>query len=425
MKKTFAILLACIMLIASVPFSASAAPIGNKTVAAGETWEIGEDTFITERLENNGKIVIKAGCSLTFTGNNAQLVNNGTVEVRNDARIHFAGKGKGLNSTLINNENGSIVFYANSTGYFEKGSEGINDGNITNITNMDVVGTLMHKVSVPGSFYEDYDYRLTWNRKPITVFFEVSYFMYEEGDTDDAYTDIANYTLCPTDTSVYVYHGDKIFIMVTPKHNPDKTKSGNWVDPARMNLFAGTTKIDVTTVIPTGSELASNENPEYAGVYSFTPSNAVAVEFGAKDYKDIVKIFDITLPRTEAYYVITDNNDVDRVDVEFGKTLSFRVVLEPDYDKSDVYVYVNSLYQEPAEYGYYRIAGPFTSDGFATDGGVQNDLTITVMGITSNESQEQLGGFVSMIQEIVALIQEIFSYFSDLFAGLFGGSEAA
>ena len=414
MKKTFAMLLACIMLIASIPFTASAVEVVDKTVTAGETWEIGEDTFITGDLVNYGKIIVKAGYSLTFTGA-GNLINYGTVDVRNNADLQFRGT---VGKTFINNAGASIIFNANATGLLRKGSEADNHGNITNIANMTVEGTLMHTVKIPGSFYETYDYRLTWNRKTITVFFEVRYFMYREGDTDDAYTDIENYILCSeATTTVPVYHGDKLFIMVTAKHNPDETKSGNWVDSARMNLYADTTKIDVTTVLPTGSELASNENPEYAGVYSFTPTNAVSVEFGARSYKDIVKIFDITLPRTEAYYVITDNNDVDRVDVEFGKTLSFRVVLEPDYDKSEIYVYVNSLYQEPAEYGYYRIAGPFTSDGFADAGGVQNDLTITVMGVTSNESKEQLSGFVAMFQEIIAIIQEIFEYFTSLFSG--------
>lgn len=421
MKKTIAILLACIMLIACVPFSASAEEIIDATVAAGETYVVDKDLFVTGTVTNNGTIVIKPGFSLTFTGA-GQLINYGTVEIKNDADINFRGT---VGNTLVNEKSGSIIFNASATGVLRKGSSAVNHGNIVNSANMTVEGTLMHTVRVPGSFYETYDYRLTWNRKTITVFFEVSYFMYREGDVDEAYTEIENYITCDTATDISVYHGDKLFIMVTPKHNPDETLSGNWVDASRMNLYAGTTKLEVTTMLATGSELAAVENPEYAGVYSFCPTNAVDVEFGARSYKDIVKIFDITLPRTEAYYVITDNNDVDRVNVEFGKTLSFRVVLEPDYDKSDVYVYVNSLYIDPAEYGYYRIAGPFTSDGFATEGGVQNDLTITVMGVTSNESQEQLSGFVAMFQEIIAIIQEIISYFTSLFSG-FGslGGEA-
>ena len=158
--------------------------------------------------------------------------------------------------------------------------------------------------------------------------------------------------------------------------------------------------------------------PEYGAVFTVVPTNAFKIEVTSTEYDDIVKIFDITLPKTEAYYVITDKNEVERVDVEFGKTLSFRVVLEEEYDKSDYYVYVNSLYQEPADFGYYRIAGPLTSDGFATAGGVQDDLTITVMGVTSNESQEQLSGIVAMLQEIFSIIKEIFSYFTSIFDGL-------
>ena len=134
--------------------------------------------------------------------------------------------------------------------------------------------------------------------------------------------------------------------------------------------------------------------------------------------KDLVKLFDITLPRTEAYYVISKDGDVDNITVEYGKTFSFRVVLSPDYDKSDCYCYINTLYVEPDEFGYYDVTGPIVSEGMATAGGVQEDISIAVMGVSANERKEMVNSLVGFIQEIFSVFKEIFSYFSDIFTGL-------
>lgn len=374
MKKTIAILLACIMLIASVPFTVSAADqiTEAKTINAGETLEIRTNVTVSANLVNNGEIIIYNGGSLTVI-NGGNLDNHGNIEVKSGGKL-----------TAVDS------------------------------------GVITHYVTVPKSFSINYLWQETWSRQDITVDFDVYYYQYKMGDTDDAYAKIDNYkNKIIEDTPVPVTHGQKLFVMIVPRLGP--TGDGNWVAAERLKLNAGSASLDPTTILDTG-ERAGDEHRttmEYGAVFTVTPSNSCKISLASTAYKDIVKIYDIALPRTEGYYVITDNNDVDNVKVEFGKTLSFRVVLEPDYDKSDLYVYVNSIYMEPADFGYYRVSGPMTAEGFAENaGGVQDHLVITVMGVTSNESQEQMSSLLLMLQEIFSIIQEIFSYFMSLFEGL-------
>lgn len=436
MKKTIAILVACIMLIASVPFTvyadetisaAGAAWNDARTINQGETLTVNGTLTVSNVLTNNGSIVINEGGSIIFSGAAGRLNNNGTVTVKNKGNITFSGTGSDQNSaSLYNAATGMISFGTTATGLISDNSVGYNFGDIANSSKMTINGDLWHNVTIPGNYSVSYDYRETWNRQPTTVNFDVYYYMYQQGDTDDAYSNVENFKKfpCLTETDVLVPDGEKLFIMIVPKIGPDGT--GEWVGSERMKISAGSAELGVTTILDTDSPNAVR-TPEYGAVFTVTPSNAFEVEVITTNYKDLVKIYDIALPRTEGYYVITDNNDVDNVKVEFGKTLSFRVVLEPDYDKSEPSVYVNTVYMEAADFGYYRVAGPMTAEGFATAGGVQDHLTITVMGVVSNESQEQMSSLVLMLQEIFSIIQEIFSYFMDLFTGfgaLGGGATA-
>ena len=434
MKKTIAVLLACIMLLACAPLTAFADETitgtqswdSARTISAGQTLVVNGTLTVTAQLTNYGSIVINENGSLEFKGANGRLNNEGTVTVKNRGNISFAGTGtQSTDASLYNGVKGMISFGTSATGLIAANATAYNYGDITNSSKIVINGELLHNVKIPGSYSVSYKYQETWNRMPTTVNFDVFYYMYEQGDTDDAYSIVENFKKYPVGTAgkdILVPDGEKLFIMIVPRIGADGT--GEWVSAERMVISAGTARYNVTTILDTESPNAKR-TPEYGAVFTLNPANACTVTVETTKYKDLVKIFDITLPRTEAYYVITDNNEVDRVDVEFGKTLSFRLVLEPDYDKSDSYVYVNSIYMEPEDYGYYRISGPMESEGFATAGGVQDDLTITVMGITSNESQEQLGGVVALLQEIVSIIEEIFSYFLSLFEGLgssFGGT---
>lgn len=381
MKKTIAVLLACLTLLACIPFSVSAAEITvdtnydtATTIAAGSTLDIWANVTVSAKFENYGTIVVHNGGALT-------VINGGLLENHGDIVVKTGG-------------------------------------------NLDVIGggNLNNYVTVPKSFSRTYGWKETWCRQELTVQFDTYYYMYQQGDTDDAYANIENYTRpLVSDTTVAVPYGDELFVMVVPRIGPKQ--DGEWVDASRLQLNVGSSTIGVTTIVDTESE-NQIRLPEYGAVFTVVPTNAFEIEVKSTDYDDIVKIFDIALPRTEAYYVITDKNDVDNVKVEFGDTLSFRVVLEPDYDKSEVFVYVNTVPMEAGDFGYYRVTGPRKGEGFDPVGGVQDDLTITVMGVASNERKEQMSSLVLMLQEIFDIIKEFFSYFTSLFTGIggaFGG----
>lgn len=386
MKKTIAIFVACIMLLVSIPFTVSAENLVINTATAittdtivkpDETIEIMADVTVSAKIENNGTIIIYNNASLTVT-------SGGTIENRGNIEVRTGGKLDAINGGVLNNY-----------------------------------------VTIPATFTRNYDWRETWNRTDLTVQFDFYYFKYEKGQSDSEYTNIENYI--PTgaaEMTVDVRLGEELFIMVVPRLGADQ--SGEWVGPDRLKLKVGSSTIGITTLLDTESENADRW-AEYGAVFTVNPTNAFRAELASTEYKDIVRIFDVKLPRTEGYYVISDKNEVDEVQVEFGKDLGFRVVLEPDYDKSDLAVYVNSIYMEPTEFDVYRVQGPMESDGFATAGGVQDHLVITIMGVASNESQEQMNSLVLMLQEIFSIIQEFFSYFLSIFEGLgsIGGGATA
>lgn len=427
MKKIFAILIACVMLITCVPFSASAAETtvsGIETVNTPITVSTGDTLIIkgtytvatTMTVYQGGKVVIEDGGAVIFAGDNARLINSGSIEVKRNASLTLNGTGKGAQgATLVNNETGVITLNNGSMCSLAKNSQAFNYGNMKNLDRMDIKGTLTHQVSIPGSFTVDYSYIETWNRQSFNTSFSVFYYIPKEGDADLDYTESSNYTLISSDTdiTVPVVHGQKLYIMIDPEDGAE----GDWADVGRMQLIAGGQSIS------TNGDIIDNDR----GVFCVTPANALELGVYSTAYKDLVKLFDITLPRTEAYYVISKDGDVDEITVEYGKTFSFRVVLSPDYDKSDYYCYVNTLYMEPDEFGYYDVTGPIVSEGMATAGGVQEDISIQVMGVAANERQEMIGSLVGFIQEIFSVFKEIFSYFGDLFAGfggLLGGSDA-
>ncbi len=417
MKKLFAILLTCVMLMTCIPFSASAAEIVWNTtetvsvpfsVNAGDTYIVtGTYTIATTMTIMEGaSLVVEEGGSLIFTGESGRLINSGSVTVKRNGTLALNGIGAGAQgATFINNEKGVFTLDNGSMASLSKNSQGFNYGNIKNIDRMDIKGTLTHQVTIPGSFNVDYSYIETWNRLSFNTSYYVSYYIPKEGDADLDYTEESSYTLINADTTVPVIHGQKLYVMITPEEGSE----GDWADVGRMQLIAGGQNVEATE-----HEQIANDR----GVFCISPANALELGVYSTAYKDIVKLFEIKLPRTDAYYVISKDGDVDEITVEYGKTFSFRVVLSPDYDKSDYYCYVNTLYMEPDEFGYYDVTGPILDEGMATAGGVQEDVTIQVMGVAANERQEMVSSLVGFIQEIFSVIKEIFSYFTSIFEGL-------
>ncbi len=416
MKKTIAVLLSCIMLLACVPFTASAAEQTfngtgmiqtPETINAGTTYIISGTYTVntTITVMQGAEIIIQDGGSLVFVGETGRLVNSGTVTVKRNGTLALNGIGSGAQATLVNNATGVIILDNSSLASLGKNSQAFNYGNMKNLDRMDIKGTLTHQVTIPGSFHADYSYVETFNNKNFTTDFAVSYYIPQEGDEALDYTNESKYELNPTEKTVSVIHGQKLYIMITPEEGLE----GDWCDVGRMQLTAGGQNVPVTE---------HEEIPNDRGVFCVTPANALELGIYSTSYKDLVKIFEIILPNTEGYYVISKDGDVDEATVEYGKVFSFRVVLSPEYDKSDSYVYVNAFYMEPDEYGYYDVTGPIVDEGMATNGGVQEDIEIQVMGVSSNESQAMMGSLVGFIQQIFSVIEEIFSYFLGIFDGL-------
>ncbi len=410
MKKFLAILLSCIMLLACVPFSASAADWTATTVISvaqtvGETVHITGTYTVTAALtiSENGAIVIENGGSLIITGSSGRLINDGILTVKKGGTLNLSGTGGELsNASFINNVNGVFSIENGASCYLSKTATAFNYGTINNIDRMDIKGNLSHQVTIPGEFTVDYTYDETWNRQNISVDFGVGYYTYKEGDSDLDYTETSSYTACLTTTSILVPHGQKLFILISPEDGV-----GDWVDVGRMQLTVGGQSLSA-------QEIVDNDR----GVFCIVPANALTVGVYSTEYKDIVKVFEITLPSTEGYYVISKDGDVDLANVEYGKTFSFRVVLSSEYDKSDYYAYVNAFYMEHDEYGYYDITGPIVDEGMATEGGVQGDIEIQIMGVSANARAEMITGLVGFIQQIFEVIKEIFSYFTGIFDGL-------
>lgn len=416
MKKTIAILLSCIMLLACIPFTASAADVtwsSVETKTAPETINAGTKVIVTGTytiattltVMQGAEVVVEDGGSLIFTGEAGRLINSGTVSVKRNGTLTLNGIGTGAQATFVNNATGEFTLDNGSLASLSKNSQGFNYGNMRNLDRMDIKGTLSHQVTIPGSFSDNYSYVETFNNKNFTTDYTVSYYIPQEGDEPLDYTDESKYSLNPDEKTVSVIHGQKLYVMITPEEGLE----GDWCDIGRMQLTAGGQNVAVTE---------HEQIPNDRGVFCITPANSLQLGVYSTAYKDLVKIFEIILPNTEGYYVISKDGDVDVATVEYGKVFSFRVVLAPEYDKSESFVYVNALYMEPDEYGYYDVTGPIVDEGMATVGGVQEDIEIQVMGVSSNESQAMMGSLVGFIQQIFAVIEEIFSYFLGIFEGL-------
>lgn len=416
MKKAIAILLACIMLMSCAPvmvfaedteITTSGTLDADLTVSSGDKLTVSATWTIAAVLtvEEGATLVIEENGYITVAGT-GRLINKGNIVVKKNGAILSNGKGSGENgSSFYNDEKGSLTLNSGSYFSIERNTYAYNKGTINNIDRMTINGRLYHYVQYPQNWSVIYKNTEMWNRKETTVDFTVSHVNDSnlEGELD--YLTASNYVgvLASGD---WCEHGVKEYILITPEDG-----DGDWVDTGRMQLVVNGTIFDT-------SERIDNDR----GVFTIIPVGSMNISIRSDSYKEIVKLYDIVLPRTEGYYVQSKDGDVDEVTVEYGKTFSFCVVLNEEYDKSEPYVYVNGVSLMPDEFGYFDITGPIVDYTMLQVGGVQNDISITVMGVNSNASQEQMSGIVNFVKQIFDTIMSIFNYFGDLFAGLFGGT---
>lgn len=423
MKKTISLILVTVMMcmfcLPLTAFAADNAWAGNQTFTDAQTVATGNTLTVTGTYTVKNKLTVDAGATLTIASGgtlviseNGSLVNNGTVVINNGGTLNLTATGSSATTAALVNTG---KFTIKSTAVCVLGSESyaFNTGVMENVEKMVVDGKLNHQVQIPQIGTVSYKYTETWNRERLDVDFQVQYYTYEEGSGD---LDYRNESLYSNATSAWIEQGNTAFITIIPEDG-----EGDWIDTGRMKLIVN------------GQVLSPMDKTDNGhAVFSIQPTSAVSTAVYSTAYKDIVKIFEVELPNTEGYYVITSNNEIDVATVEFGKVLSFRVVLAPDYDKSEgsYVVYVNGEPQVDRntiqdggmeagtnDFGYYDISTD-TKGQITTAGGVQSDITITVMGIAPNDRIETITGIVSFIQEIFAVIKSIFEYFADIFKGL-------
>ena len=415
MKKTIAILLACLMLLTCMPLSTFAADTTWSTagtVSSDYVVSSGNKLIISSAQTLTAKITVAAGATLEIAENGyltiataGSLVNNGTIVVKRNGAIVSNGNGiYDTNASFINNASGIVNLNANSYFCIERGSFAYNKGTINNIDRMTINGTLNHWIQYPQNTQVTYTRTEMWNRTETTVDFTVEHVNDANLDEELDYLVASNYNAVPA-SGAWCQHGVKEYILISPEDG-----DGDWVDTGRMKLVVNGTVFDT-------SERIDNDR----GVFTIIPVGSMNISILSFNYKDIVKLFEIILPKTEAYYVKSKDGAIDSVIVEYGKTFSFNVVLSEEYSKSDFYAYVNGASIEPDEFGYFDITGPIVDYVVSKNGGVQEDISITIMGVSSNASKEQMNSIVSLIKQIFETITSMFSYFTDLFSGMFGG----
>lgn len=426
MKKTIALFLAVIMLAACMPLSASAANLswdGNQTFSGGtSTISAGNTVTVTGNIVNKGDIVVEYGATLVI-GNGATLVvngsgriiNNGNIVVDNGGTLNLASTGKDSTNCVLSNS-GKITVKSTATCIVANGAYVYNAGTIENVEGIIKNGTINHKAVMPVLTSASYSKTETWNRKDTTVNFQVKYFYYNMdleagGDNDLAYRDETRYS---SRTEDWIEQGNTLFITIIPDED-----TGCWIDTTRMKLVVNGHIVTATDTTDKGH-----------AVFAIDPTNSITSSVYSTAYKDIVRLFTVELPNNESYYIITRNNEIEKTTVEYGKILSFRVVLNPDYDKSEgnYVVYVNGYAQvqdtnqsgmdpDANEFGYYDISTNRKGE-VITEGGMQSDIKITVMGVAPNERVDLMQNIVSFIQEIFSVIKSIFDYFADIFQGI-------
>ena len=131
----------------------------------------------------------------------------------------------------------------------------------------------------------------------------------------------------------------------------------------------------------------------------------------------------IDLPNKEGYTVYGREGEVGATDqtvyLKYGKPFSFRVEIDPAYDKSPYKVYIVS------GYGWTNMdtdtilkdlqpAQP-DSDGYYTIPSVESDYTVFVIGVIENATVEKVGGIFEQVKSIFEMIRKFFAQFLAMF----------
>ena len=365
MKKTLAVLLTVCMMFAFVPFIAFAATDPIALDPASPIYS----------LESNKEYVIPSG--VTY------VVPAGTrLYVGENSKLTVAEGG-----SLMIDKDGGVTVYPTGELYV--------DGAISNADKIDNKGTAMAKITFPSL----YDCNLQGD---ITVSYAFSY-------SGSAYDDITGGTISYTHVSddgesIYAPLNQYLYIIahiIEPVADRDK------FDDALMKVRLNNVEIPYT----------QGNHHTLLGT-----SGTISYSTWTND-DDFLNTYRIDLPNKEGYQVVGREGELGATDqtvyLKYGKPFSFRVDIDPAYDKSPYQVYIVSGYgwtnmgtstilqdlepAQPDSNGYYNIPS------------VESDYTVFVMGVIENATVEKVGGIFEQVKSIFEMIRKFFAQFLALF----------
>ena len=363
MKKTLAVLLTVCMMFAFVPFIAFAE--GGPTVLDPATPIYLLEAHTEYVIPNDTTYVVPAG-------------------------EHLFIKGK-----LTVEEGGSLIIDKESGITIYNGGELYVDGILSNAGRIDNLGVAAAKITFP-SLYEC----------NLQGYLQVSYASSYSGS---AYDDITGGTISyipvsDDGESIYAPINQYLYIVahiIEPVADRDK------FDDATMKVF-----------------LNGVEVPYKQDNHSTFLGTAGKISYSSWiNDDDFLNTYKIDLPNKEGYQVVGREGEMGATDqtvyLKYGKPFSFRVDIDPAYDKSPYQVYIVSGYGwtnmdtstilkdlEPAKpdaNGYYTIPS------------VESDYTIFVMGVIENATVEKVGGIFEQVKSIFEMIRKFFAQFLALF----------
>ena len=372
MKKTLAVLLTICMMFAFVPFFAF----------AEETVELTQDNLPANyALLSDTDYVIKSGTTVVIPfGKTLQIPGSCTLTIEEGGTLDIQGT-----CTVI--EAGKLVVKGNITNpekvTLNQGGEAVAVIKFPALESCGLLGRInvSYAFSYTGSAYDDLNAEgLSYTPVP------------ETGAEIEA----------PLNQYIYI-----IAHIIEPIADRDK------FDDAYMKVFIGD----------------ADGGSKYEIPYTQTNHHFAVTRAGTISYSqwtnddDFLKTYKISLPNKEGVTVYGREGEVGATDqavyLKYGQSFSFRVEIDPAYDKSPYQVYIVKGYgagelDTSAILADVAPAEP-DADGYYTISPVEGNYTVFVMGVIENATVEKVGGIFEQVKSIFEMIKKFFGQFLAMF----------
>ena len=211
--------------------------------------------------------------------------------------------------------------------------------------------------------------------------------------------------------------------------NPDFIYNNIDIDTAGQDLYFPLNKMLFikAEVIEHGDEnkyddqyqlvyLSGVEVPYGQGMHSIMLGNAGDISFSEWDEEACLRQFKIEIPAKDGYAVYGRYGEQSlgsAVYLKYGKPFSFRVDVDPDYDKSPYAVYIVEGYginESPSNLIKNLQLEPAApdADGYYTIPSVKSDYTIYVLGVIDNATVDKVSGIFEMVKNVFDMIVRFF-----------------